>query len=397
MIQVTEMPRRRLSTAPDLQAIDGLTSLQRACRQPLMMGLFLPHQQGAWSPSKAPRGTSWEFDYNAELAIRAEELGFDLVFALAVWLGKGGNGGEIKFREHSIDPFITSAALAPLTRNLLLISTVHVLYGWHPLHIAKYGAVIDHISRGRWGLNIVTGYKQRETRMFGFEQVPHDERYAMADEFTTVLERLWTEDENLDFYGRWYKTKAAFVAPKPVNGLPVLVSAGSSKAGIDFATRHAEIIFATTTTGADVGKACESLPERIRWIKSQAADKGRKVKVLVNTHVICRPTEKEAFAWRQRILDERDEEALASYHGEMAGGDQSSWEGHQAHEWAIGGTIHVVGSPEMVVDWFLRLKRAGVDGVQINFFDFSPDLDYFADAVLPLMHQAGLRTPAPMP
>ncbi len=52
-----QVPLRRMSTAPDLHAIDGLTSQRRACRQPLMMGLFLPHQQGAWTPSKAPRGT----------------------------------------------------------------------------------------------------------------------------------------------------------------------------------------------------------------------------------------------------------------------------------------------------------------------------------------------------
>jgi FMNH2-dependent dimethyl sulfone monooxygenase len=106
------------------------------------------------------------------LAVRADELGFDLVFALATWLGKGGYGGTMRFREQALDPFITSAALAPLTHNVLLISTVHILYGWHPLHIAKYGAVIDHISGGRWGINVVTGYRQRESRMFGFEQMP---------------------------------------------------------------------------------------------------------------------------------------------------------------------------------------------------------------------------------
>ena len=157
----------RISSAPYLQQLDGLTSFERAARQPFMLGLFMPHQQGAWTPSKAPRNTSWTFEYNAELAVRVDEAGFDLVFALATWLGKGGYGGDIHFREHSIDPFITSAALAPLTHNVLLISTVHVLYGWHPLHIAKYGAVIDHISGGRWGLNVVTGYRQNESRMFG--------------------------------------------------------------------------------------------------------------------------------------------------------------------------------------------------------------------------------------
>ena len=112
----------RISSAPNLSELDGLTSIERTKRQPLIVGLFLPHQQGAWSPSKAPRSTDWNFMYNAECAIRAEEMGFDLVFALAQWLGKGGYGGDIKFRENTLDPFIASAGLAPLTKNVLLIS-----------------------------------------------------------------------------------------------------------------------------------------------------------------------------------------------------------------------------------------------------------------------------------
>ena len=385
----------RISSAPYLQPLDGLTSFERAIRQPLMLGMFMPHQQGAWTPSKAPRKTSWSFEYNADLAVRVDEAGFDLVFALATWLGKGGYGGDIHFREHSIDPFITSASLAPLTRNVLLISTVHVLYGWHPLHIAKYGAVIDHISHGRWGLNVVTGYRKNESQMFGLESFPHDQRYAMADEFTAVMKRLWTEDENLDYGGKWYKTEGAFVAPKPVNGLPVLVSAGSSPAGMDYATSHADIIFATSPTGGDPDKACESFPQRIAPIKAQAQKKSRTVKILVNPHVICRPTEKEAQAWYTRILDERDEEALTHFANAFMDGDQASWRQHSLLDWAVGGNLHLVGTPEKIVDWFVRLRRAGVDGVQVNFFDFQPDLEYFIEAVLPLMQQAGLRNPLP--
>ena len=386
----------RMSTAPDLAARDGLSSFERAVRQPLMLGLFLPHQSGAWTPSTAPRETSWTFEYNAELAVRAEEIGLDLVFALATWLGKGGYGGEMEFRGRTLDPFIASAAFAPLTRNILLISTVHVLYGWHPLHLAKYGAVIDHISRGRWGLNIVTGYRAVESRMFGFDPVEHDERYARAEEFTTVMKRLWRADEELDFAGRWYRTEGAFIDPKPVHGRPVLVSAGSSPAGLDFATRHTDIIFATTATGADPERACESLPERIAGIRRRARDKGREVRVLVNPHVICRPTLAEARAWRDEILARVDDRALDSFYGSFAGGDQASWNAHGRLDWAVGGNIHLVGTPDMIVDWFARLRAAGVDGAQVNFYDFGPDLDRFARTVLPLMHEAGLRNPGPV-
>ena len=64
------------------------SALEQASRQPLMLGLFLPHQEGAWSPSKAPRKTSWDFDHNAKCARKADRLGFDIVFALAQWMGK---------------------------------------------------------------------------------------------------------------------------------------------------------------------------------------------------------------------------------------------------------------------------------------------------------------------
>ena len=73
------------------------------------------------------------------------------------------------------------------------------------------------------------------------------------------------------------------------------------------------------------------------------------------------------------------------------GGDQASWRGHKRSNWAVGGNVHLVGSPEQIVDWFRRLKDAGIDGVQINFFDFLPDLEFFGARVLPLLRQAGLR------
>src|SRR5260370_15198039 len=117
----------RMSTAPDVTKADGRRPLERADRHPLMLGLFIPLQQGAWSRSTWTRNTSWSFEYNAECTVRAEELGFDLVFGLAQWLGKGGYGGDMRFREHAIDPLPVTAAHAPPTPNLILLSTVHIL------------------------------------------------------------------------------------------------------------------------------------------------------------------------------------------------------------------------------------------------------------------------------
>ena len=160
----------------------------RVIRQPLILGLFLPVQSGGWSASLLPRTTDWTFDYNAALTRRAEQLGFDLVFGLAQWTSKGGYGGVSKYREDSLDPFIAVTALSAITERILLISTIHVLLGpWHPLHVAKFGAAVDHISRGRWGINVVTGYSPREARMFGGRHIEHDRRYEMAGSSPTCF------------------------------------------------------------------------------------------------------------------------------------------------------------------------------------------------------------------
>lgn len=108
-------PGNRTAAAPN-QFPDS--PLSRVIRQPLILGLFLPVQSGGWSASLLPRTTDWTFDYNAALTRRAEELGFDLVFGLAQWAGKGGYGGVSKYREDSLDPFIAVTALSTMTADL---------------------------------------------------------------------------------------------------------------------------------------------------------------------------------------------------------------------------------------------------------------------------------------
>ncbi|HUB13750.1 MAG TPA: LLM class flavin-dependent oxidoreductase [Acetobacteraceae bacterium] len=357
----------------------------------LLLGLFLPMQQGAWSPSLAPRSTSWTFDYVARCTTRAEELGFDLTFGLAQWLGKGGYGGEMQFREHEVDPIVANAALAARTSRIVLINTVHVLYAWHPLHLAKFGAALDHISGGRWGINVVTGYKPSEYRMFGLEPIEHDTRYVMADEFTTILKRLWIEDEELSFTGDFWKIERAFLAPKPGQRQPFLVNAASSPAGLEYAAKHSDLIFITSPAGADPDQACAALPAHNARIKALARGYGRTVKTIINPHVICRPTEPEARAAYQQILQSEDTVAADNFVRTFQSGDTASWRGHTRAQWVVGGNVHLVGTPEQIVQWFIRLHEAGCDGVQVNFFDYLPDLEFFGREVIPLMRQAGLR------
>jgi FMNH2-dependent dimethyl sulfone monooxygenase len=356
-----------------------------------MLGLFLPIQSGAWTPTAAPRGTDWTFDYNAALMVRADELGFDLAFGLAQWRGVDGYGGKTQYRKHSLDPLLSTCAAATLTQNLILISTVHVLYGWHPLQLAKLGATADHISKGRWGLNLVTGYQPQERVMFGLGRLEHDQRYAMAAEFTEIMDALWREEANVDWDGAYWSVHQAYVSPKPVYGRPIMVNAASSDAGLHYAATYSDLIFITSPGGADIKSAIETLPAHNQKIKRLASQKNRDVRTVINPHVICRDTEREVQQIIDAIFEGEDAVAVDTFLGARGTGDQTSWAGHKRHERVIGGNIHVFGTPEQVVEQFLQLKQAGCDGVQINFFDYGPDLDYFAEHVLPLMKQAGLR------
>lgn len=368
-----------------------IPALEEAKKNELLLGLFLPLQSGAWSPSTAPRDTDPGFDYNARCTVMAETLGFDLVFGLAQWMGKGGYGGEMKFREDTNDPLLITAGLAALTRRIMLVSTVHILYGWHPLHLAKFGATIDQMSNGRWGLNMVTGYKKSEVEMFGLGLVEHDKRYVMAEEFVTLMRRLWAEPEEITHDGAFWKMKNAFVSPKPVNGRCLLVNASSSKAGLDYAVRNSDLIFITSPAGAKLNAAVEALPAQNRKIAEMARACGREVRTVINPHVICRETEKEAREQYDRILAMQDPVAADNFYATFMGGDQSSWKNASRDQWVIGGNVHIVGTPEQVVEGFRRLKAAGCGGVQVNFYDYINDLTFFGDRVVPLMKQAGLR------
>ncbi len=372
-----------------------MSALAAARENPLMLGLFIPIQSGGWSPSHLPRGIDWRFPYNLRLTKRAEALGFDLVFGQAQWLGCDGYGGKTRYRAESLDAFMVAAGLASATSRIILISTLHILYGpLHPLHIARFGATIDHMAGGRWGLNVVTGFAPEEFTMFGMAPIEHDKRYEMAGEFTEMMETLWRSSGNVTVDGRYWSMKDAFVSPKPRHGRPIMVNAASSPAGLEYAARYADMIFVTSPGGAEIGAALDTLPALIADVKARGRRYGRDVATIVNPMIVCRETEQEARAFFDAIVAEADDEAVDRLFGRMRSGNVASWKGHKRDQRIAGGNIQMVGSPEQIVDWMVRLKATGCDGVQMTFFDFEPELEFFGERVLPLLQQAGLRAPA---
>ena len=371
-------------------AEDPTSPVARVFAKPSILGLFLPTFHGGWSASTLPRETDWSYDYISALTRRADAVGFDLAFGYSLWLPKGGEGPTRS--DLGLESLSSAIALAAITSRLLIIGTIHPFYGpWHPLHIAKFGATLDHISRGRWGFNIVTGHRASEHELFGQAQIPHDNRYVLADEFTAVLRQLWAANEPISFESaNGWRFNEAYISPKSEHGRPLLVTATGSAAGIEFAARHADIVFIASPGGSDLPSAVATLPEHTARIKAAARAKGRSVRLLINPLIVVRETDEEAEAYAQAIIAHAD--LLTLKGGRAFASDAHAWQGYKpgASE-VIGGNLQLIGSPEHIVGQLAQLHAAGVDGFQVSFYDYGPDFDLFVERVMPLMQTVGLR------
>lgn len=315
------------------------------------------------------------------------------------WLPKGGYDGEA-----SLDSFIALGAMASATQNIHLISTLHVLYGpLHPLHLAKWGATLDHISKGRWGINVVTGYLAISHEMFGGARIEHDQRYTRSGELFDVVNSLWAEHENISYdanetgNGNSWRLKDAFITPKPLYGRPLIINATGSPAGIDFASSYSDIIFMTSPGGAHIDSALETLSAHIQTIREAAERKGRNIKTLINPIIVSRDTPEESEAYAQAIWDGKPKQEGAKTFGNNKhyNSDAHAWRGRRDAQHkqglTIGGNIEIIGSPEQVADQIEALHKIGIDGVQLCFYDFLPDLKHFGKKILSILKQRGLR------
>ena len=374
---------------------DPTSPLSVAASQPLMLGLFLPTQNGGFSQSLYPRDTRWDFEFNRALVTRAESAGFDFVFGLQQWVRQGGFGGEMHYRENFLDPFISTVAIAPVTTRMITISTVHVLYGnLHPLYLARFAATADHIAQGRFGLNVVTGYDPKESRMFGMQRIDHDARYAQADEFAAIMEDLWLGLENLTYQGRWYELEEAYISPRPRYGRPIMVSASASAAGFEYAAKHSDIVFTSSKSGAPYEKAMHSIPDITAEISGAYAKTGRAHRTIIFPMVICKETHDAAMAYADAIASVPDTGSIVNYDNRHKSGDAHGWPDHVPADRVLGGHVQLIGSPAEIADQLEGLHRAGIDGVQIGFYDYEPELEFFIENVIPILQERGLRRAA---
>jgi FMN-dependent oxidoreductase (nitrilotriacetate monooxygenase family) len=272
------------------------------------------HHEASWRLPGADAHADIDVGYHERLTRTAEAAKFDSVFLAdspQLW-GHPGRRPSGK-----LEPITLLTALARATQRIGLIATASTSYN-DPYNLARRFASLDHVSGGRAGWNIVTTAGDDAARNFGLDAQPaHAERYQRAAEFVEVSRKLWDswEDDavvadpergvhaeasrvhSIDHVGRFFKVLGPLNLPRSPQGHPVLVQAGSSEDGKDFAARFAEAVFTAQQTLA-VGQAFYA------DLKRRAALAGRDpdgVKILPGIVPVLGSTQAEALALEEEL------------------------------------------------------------------------------------------------
>lgn len=332
---------------------------------------------------------TWE--ESVRLTTTAERLGFEAMVPLARWRG---HGGRLNPHHRSFETFTWAAGLSALTERINIFATFHVPTV-HPVMAAKMVSTIDHISGGRFGLNVVAGWQPDELRMFGAGKRDHGERYEVADEWAGLVERLWSEQGSFDFDGQFFKAPGAFSEPKPLQKpYPVIMSAGISPAGRNFAAKHADMIFAAIENPA---KTVETVKE-IRQLAHERYD--RDLKVFGVGHITCRDTEQEARAYYDEVIMKRGDWDAAKLTVAKLMQHSQTVDYESSHiQRLMEGVIRaffahpLTGTPDQIVTQMKELSDAGLEGLALTWNDYDEGLTQYEQKLMPLMVEAGLREP----
>ena len=264
--------------------------------------------------------------YYQKLARILEDGCFDLMFFDDRLAMPGIYGGSVAeavrtgARPVKLDLSVVLGIAAGVTQHIGLGATYSTTY-YSPYHVARTFATLDHVSGGRAAWNIVTSVNDSEAQNFGVDAVlGHDARYDRADEFmeaTTGLWDTWDDDalvldreggvfakpesvKELDYEGEWFKVRGPLTVPRGPQGRPVLLQAGSSGRGRDFASRWAEVIF-TGDPNIDIARA------HYKDQKERIAEDGRdpqSVKMLPMAYAVVGETLAQAQDREQLLLND---------------------------------------------------------------------------------------------
>lgn len=413
-------------------------------KKQLKLGAFfnLPgHHFASWRfPTTEPERTL-DLNYLVELAQIAERGKFDTIFFA------DGFGQELEENAPSgikIDPIIIQSALAAVTKNIGLVATVTTTYN-EPFQLARKFIGIDHLSKGRAAWNVVTSASDNEAPLFGKDKhLPHADRYERAEEFVDVVRKLWlsidkealvidkesgqyldlTKVQPVNHEGKWFKVKGTLDAPTSAQGHPVIVQAGSSEAGKEFAARTAEVIFTAWQT-------LEEAQAFYRDVKGRLAKYGRNpedLKIMPGVFITVAKTEEEAIAKRKQLNTYIHPEAGLKYLSHFFGADLTGYDVdgplpdhfdgedetnprvranivrniakrenlktiRELYEFIAGARGHreIVGTPEQIADqlqeWF---ENEAADGFNVMAPTFPDGLKDIVDLVIPELQRRGI-------
>lgn len=270
-----------------------------------------------------------------------------------------------------------------------------------PTVFARQFATLDHITKGRISLNVITGGDHAELVHDGNTVPDKDARYARTSEFLDIVRAEWTSDKPFDYDGAYYQVKGGFSQIKPLRpeGIPVFV-AGASDAAIEVAGRHADIF-------ALWGETYEEVRTIIARVRAAAAKNGRpSPRFSLSFRPILAGTEEKAWAKADAILQQakavqersgfRRGEAVPANEGSRrllalaAQGerlDKRLWTGIAKLTGARGNSTSLVGTPQQVAEALLDYYALGVDIFLIRGFDPLLDAIEYGRELIPLTRQ----------
>ncbi|MFE9500724.1 NtaA/DmoA family FMN-dependent monooxygenase [Streptomyces collinus] len=256
---------------------------------PFHLAWFCSFATDAWSGTWGAGGDVWDGEFFIELAKDLERACFDYVVLEDKLMVSSVYGGTMEADlKHGVAPKHDPAPLAALmsycTKRLGIVATMSTSF-YPPWMLARLAATIDHISKGRFGWNIVTSAEDLAAQNFGSTQLlEHDLRYDIADEYLDLVTKLWgswdadaivkdrvrnvyaehTKVHPIHFEGRFHKSRGPLNTIRPPQGRPVLCQAGASPKGRSFAAKHADTIVALGNTVEAMRAYRDDIHDRMR-------------------------------------------------------------------------------------------------------------------------------------
>jgi dimethylsulfone monooxygenase len=340
---------------------------------------WVSNLSGGQVVSDIEQATGWSTEYNIALAQTAERVGFEYALTATRFLG----GYKADGQHESV---ILTSALLQATQKLRVIAAV--LPGiWPPALLAKLATTADHLSQGRWAVNVVSGWFKEEFTALGEPWLEHDERYRRSEEFIRVLKGLWSEGP-FTFKGDFYRINALAYKPQPVQRPhPEIFQGGNSKAARQMAARVSDWYFMN-------GGSLEVLKAQIDEVSAEAAKHGRKLKFAVNAFVIARDTEAEARAVQEDIVRLADPEAIAGFanavkQAGLATDDKLGMWAQSRQQDLVqpndGFKTGLIGTREQIAERIVQLRDIGIDLVLVGVLNYDWELAHFGEKIIPLV------------